>query len=59
MQAWQSFQLVATGLLSGDELAVMRDVLAGWATWTPEQLRELDDGHGELCCNSALDAWLQ
>ena len=37
----------------------MRDVLAGWATWTPEQLRELDDGQGELRCNSALDAWLR
>lgn len=59
VQAWQSFQLVATGLLSGDELAVMRDVLAGWATWTPEQLRELDDGQGELRCNTALDAWLR
>jgi hypothetical protein len=58
-QAWQSFQLCASGLLSGEELAVMRDVLAGWATWTPEQLRELDDGEGTLRCSTALDAWLK
>lgn len=58
-QAWQSFQLSASGLLSADELAVMRDVLAGWATWTPEQLRQLNDGTGELRCTTALDAWLQ
>ena len=58
-QAWQSFQLSASGLLSSDELAVMRDVLAGWATWTPEQLRQLNDGTGELRCTTALDAWLQ
>ena len=37
----------------------MRDVLAGWATWTPEQLRQLNDGAGELRCTTALDAWLQ
>jgi hypothetical protein len=58
-QAWQSFQLSASGLLSAEELAVMRDVLAGWATWTPEQLRQLNDGTGELRCTTALDAWLQ
>ena len=37
--AWQSFALVAAGTLSPDELNTMRDVLAGWQTWTPEQLR--------------------
>ena len=43
----------ATVVCSGDLVSAI------YATWTPEQLRQLNDGAGELRCTTALDAWLQ
>jgi hypothetical protein len=43
--------------LNNDELEVLRMVLSGWHTWTPEQVHQLRDLDGGLRPLSLLDYW--
>jgi hypothetical protein len=63
-EAWESLASVAAKArskvmlrLSNDELDVLRMVLSGWHTWTPEQLHQLRDLDGGLRPLSLLDYW--
>jgi len=63
-QAWESLAAAAAKAtatvmphLSNDELEVLRMVLSGWHTWTPEQLHQLRDLEGGLRPLALLDYW--
>lgn len=60
-EAWESFaELVSAQRppsLSPAELNVLRNVLAGWHVWTPQQLHELTDLDGVMRAGTAVEQW--
>lgn len=43
--------------MSPEQIGVFRQVLAGWHTWTPEEISELTDGAGQNAAVQALLSW--
>jgi hypothetical protein len=60
-EAWKGFEdFVASQTpkpLNAEEMELLRSVLSGWITWTPEQLHGLIDLDGDLRPLQALSAW--
>lgn len=61
LEAWRSFEEARPKwrppLLSRAELEVVRNVLAGWHTWTPEELQDLQTLEGGVRPLLALERW--
>jgi hypothetical protein len=59
--AWQSLAALVASTsppaLDAAELEVLRNVLSGWHTWSPEQLRELIDLDGQMRVEALIDRW--
>jgi hypothetical protein len=61
LEAWRQFAAHVISQsprrLSAEEVEVLRSVLSGWDTWTPEQLHSLIDPDDQLRPELALDDW--